>query len=93
MVYKGIPVWLYELEFGDQTKLEEKCYCPTNTTCLKKGVIDISKCGGGPIIVSTPHFYNCDPGYLQGLRGLRPNYEEHGVYIYFEHVSILELVL
>ncbi|GFG37746.1 hypothetical protein Cfor_06985 [Coptotermes formosanus] len=43
--YRGIRSYKYSADFGDtSTDPELKCYCRTPTTCLKKGVHDISRC-------------------------------------------------
>jgi hypothetical protein len=45
--YRGIRSYKYSADFGDtSTDPELKCYCRTPTTCLKKGVHDISRCAG-----------------------------------------------
>lgn len=80
---------VYTADYGDMTNPDEKCYCPTNNTCLKKGVMDLQKCTGVPFQVSLPHFYNCDQSYLEGVRGLHPNKEQHSIELLFESVSIL----
>lgn len=85
--YAGIPVRKYTADLGDMsTDPPSKCYCYTNTTCLKRGTIDLTKCVDAPIIVSLPHFYLTDPSYLNAVRGLHPNEEEHGIVILFESV-------
>lgn len=87
-MYNGIPVRKYTAHLGDMSNPEEKCYCTTNTTCLKRGAMDLTKCVDAPIIVTLPHFYLTDPAYQQGNRGLHPNEEEHGIIILFESVFI-----
>lgn len=67
-----------------------KCYCYTNTTCLKRGTMDLTKCADAPLIVSFPHFYLADQSYLNAVRGLRPNEAEHGIVILFESVSFIK---
>lgn len=85
--YQNIPVSIYNTSLGDMSKnLNEKCYCPTPTTCLRKGAIDLEKCSGAPIIVTLPHFYDADNYYLKGIRGLKPDIIKHGVQFYFETV-------
>lgn len=50
-VYKGIRGLLYTADLGDMsTEPNSKCFCPTNTTCLKKGAYDVTKCTGEQII-------------------------------------------
>lgn len=86
--YDGIPVWLYSASLGDMSKnADEKCFCPTNETCLKKGMMDLFKCIGVPIYVSLPHFYDSDESYLRAVEGLHPSKTLHGIEIYFEHMT------
>ena len=45
--YRGIRSYKYSADFGDtSTEPELKCYCRTPTTCMKKGVHDVSRCAG-----------------------------------------------
>ncbi|KAJ3662444.1 hypothetical protein Zmor_006794 [Zophobas morio] len=86
--YDGIPVRIYTATLGDMSKNpDEKCYCPTPETCLKKGMMDLFKCVGVPIYVSLPHFYESDESYLRGIKGLNPNKKEHGIQILFESMT------
>ncbi|KAK9875891.1 hypothetical protein WA026_009678 [Henosepilachna vigintioctopunctata] len=86
--YNGIPIWVYTASLGDMSKnANEKCFCPTNDTCLKKGLMDLFKCVGVPLYVSLPHFYDSDITYLQGVLGLNPKKEKHGIEILFEHMT------
>lgn len=90
--YKNIPARLYTANFGDMSKIKaEKCFCPTNETCLKKGVMDLTKCIGAPLVASLPHFFQADQSYIEGVKGLNPNFEDHAVYIYFEPVSHIQI--
>ncbi|XP_044254441.1 sensory neuron membrane protein 1 [Tribolium madens] len=83
--YDGIPVRIYTATLGDMSKnADEKCYCPTPDTCLKKGIMDLFKCAGVPVYVSLPHFYESDESYVKGVVGLNPNKEDHGIQILFE---------
>lgn len=68
---------------------DEKCFCPTPETCLKKGLMDLFKCIGVPMYASLPHFYESDESYLKGVKGLKPNEANHGIEIYFERVRNL----
>ncbi|KAL3265256.1 hypothetical protein HHI36_009470 [Cryptolaemus montrouzieri] len=83
--YKGVPTELYEGDFGDQTNdSNEKCYCPTPKTCLKKGLYDLTKCMKVPITVSLPHFLKVDESLVDGVEGLKPNVSKHSIAILFE---------
>lgn len=42
---------------------------------------------GIPIVASQPHFYDAHEDYQNGVRGLNPNAEEHGIYFDIEPVS------
>lgn len=85
--YNGIPVSRYTLDFGDQSNNpEDKCYCPTPDECMKKGALDLRKCSG-PIVATMPHFYNSDPSFVAGVKGVNPDKEKHELYLLFETVS------
>nr|UTN00849.1 sensory neurons membrane protein [Semanotus bifasciatus] len=86
--YDGIPVSEYAANLGDMSKnADEKCYCPTPETCLKKGVMDLYKCAGVPIYASLPHFFGSDKSYVKGIKGLTPDKNKHEIKILFEAVS------
>nr|QDD67778.1 sensory neuron membrane protein [Galeruca daurica] len=86
--YDGIPVNEYTASLGDMSKNEnEKCYCYTPETCLKKGLMDLYKCAGVPIYVSMPHFYDSDESYVKGVKGLQPNKTQHQISILFEQLT------
>nr|UQE86052.1 sensory neuron membrane protein [Tropidothorax elegans] len=88
IVYKGIPGNHYTATLGDMSSNpEEKCFCPTPTTCLKKGAFDISKCIGAPIVLTLPHFYEADEYYLNQVDGLTPDKEKHQIFLNFEPIS------
>ncbi|XP_044727690.1 sensory neuron membrane protein 1-like isoform X2 [Chrysoperla carnea] len=88
VVYKGIPARYYTATLGDMSKNKnEKCFCPTPDTCLKKGSMDLTKCLGAPLVITLPHFYDADESFLGPVRGLHPNVKDHGIYIYFEPMS------
>nr|CAH7722186.1 unnamed protein product [Callosobruchus chinensis] len=83
--YSGIPVGEYTADLGDaSTNEDEKCYCYTDDTCLKKGLMDLYKCSGVPIYASLPHFLGAHESYLRGVIGLKPNKTEHEIRILFE---------
>lgn len=92
--YEGIPVGEYTANLGDASKNEdEKCYCYTTETCLKRGMMDLYKCTGVPLYASLPHFYDCHESYLKGVKGLKPNKTKHEIRILFESVSVVSLSL
>nr|WJJ63366.1 sensory neuron membrane protein 1a [Pachyrhinus yasumatsui] len=83
--YDGILVSAYNATLGDQSKNpDEKCFCTTPDTCLKKGLMDLYKCAKVPIYVSQAHFYDSHESYLKGVKGLKPNKTKHGIKILFE---------
>lgn len=86
--YDGIPVRKYSASLGDMsTDPNLKCYCPSPDNCLKKGLMDLTKCGKVPIVASLPHFYDSDASYVRGVRGLNPNENDHAIIILFESVN------
>nr|WJJ63367.1 sensory neuron membrane protein 1b [Pachyrhinus yasumatsui] len=87
-IYKKIKVGIYETTLGDQMHDEDqKCYCRTPDTCLKKGLLDLSKCLGVPIIATLPHFLHTDESYLGEIRGLEPDVDKHGLRVLFERMT------
>nr|AXU25116.1 sensory neuron membrane protein 1-1 [Cyrtorhinus lividipennis] len=88
VTFKGIPGNHYTADLGDMSANEdEKCYCPTPTTCLKKGAFDITKCAGAPIVLTLPHYYLADPSYLDEVEGLHPDEEKHQIFLNFEPIT------
>ncbi|CAH1159902.1 unnamed protein product [Phaedon cochleariae] len=86
--YDGIPCGEYTATFGDMSSNEdEKCYCPTIDSCLKKGIMDLYKCTGIPLYASLPHFYGADQSYSNGVKGLTPNKTKHEIKILFESTT------
>ncbi|KAK9875890.1 hypothetical protein WA026_009677 [Henosepilachna vigintioctopunctata] len=82
--YKGVPTDLYEGDLGDQRNdPDEKCYCPSPKKCMDKGLYDLTKCMGVPIIASLPHFLKCNESYLEGVEGLHPNASLHSLNLLF----------
>lgn len=71
---------------------EEKCFCPTNTTCLPKGVMDLNKCMKAPIYCTLPHFLETDEQLLTQVEGLHPEEDKHHILIFFEPVMFVLLV-
>ncbi|KAJ8927990.1 hypothetical protein NQ314_019518 [Rhamnusium bicolor] len=86
--FKGVNVRRYEATLGDmEHNQEEKCYCNTPKTCLKKGVFDLTKCMGVPIYVTLPHFLETDEMYLQQVKGMEPVLEDHIIRVHFEPMT------
>ena len=70
----GIKTNRYTGDLGDtSTDPLLTCFCETPDTCLKKGLFDLSKCVGAPIIASLPHMYLTDEMYRKNVSGLNPN--------------------
>ncbi|CAG9861576.1 unnamed protein product [Phyllotreta striolata] len=86
-VIKKIQVRRYETTLGDQTNNTlDKCYCSPKR-CLKKGVFDLTKCVGAPIMATLPHFLETDQSYLSQVDGLHPNWEDHILNINIEPMT------
>ncbi|XP_001606602.1 sensory neuron membrane protein 1 [Nasonia vitripennis] len=81
----GLTTNRYTAFLGDPNTIpSQRCYCPTPDTCLKKGVMDLFKCIGAPLVASHPHFYLADEDYLNMVDGLRPSKDDHGIFLDFE---------
>lgn len=51
VVFKGIPGNRYTGNFGDmENDPDMQCYCPAPGKCLKKGLIDLTKCAGIEVV-------------------------------------------
>lgn len=88
-VVKGVEVRRYEMDLGDMEHSEEdKCYCSTPKTCLKKGVFDLSKCLGVPIYATLPHFLRTDEIYSKQVKGLNATLNDHIIDAFFESVRL-----
>ncbi|GAB1868221.1 Sensory neuron membrane protein 1 [Camponotus japonicus] len=89
---KGVNTLHYTGDLGDMSKNpEEKCFCPTPDTCLTRNLYDLSKCIGVPVIGSPPHFYDCEPNWLDLVDGLHPNQEDHEIDIDFEPMTVIPI--
>lgn len=74
VIMAGLKTNRYGAFLGDpNTMPEQKCYCPSPDNCLKKGVMDLYKCIGAPLVASHPHFYMADEAYLTMVDGLKPS--------------------
>ena len=63
-----------------------KGFCTTQ--CFKAGVLDISVCKNGvPIIMSQPHFYQADPGYINAVKGVNPIRSQHQTFLDIEPMT------
>lgn len=94
VVIKGINVRRYEGNLGDQTNNEDdKCYCASPKKCLRKGLFDLNKCMGAPILASLPHFLYGDESLQNEVQGLNPNPNDHVLNINIEPVSIQNYIV
>lgn len=92
--YNGIPLLRYELDLANPVNHKD-CFCRNKEEgeCPPKGTFDLFKCAGSPMFGSHPHFYNADPKLLEKIDGLSPNKEEHGVFLLFEIVRTLPIIV
>ncbi|XP_065348827.1 sensory neuron membrane protein 2-like [Cloeon dipterum] len=75
------------VQLGNVSSMPENyCYCPSFGACLKEGVLDLTSCYKAPVIFSMPHFYGA-PHYEQMVENLKPNKEEHQMYLDVETKS------
>ncbi|KAK4887001.1 hypothetical protein RN001_003272 [Aquatica leii] len=93
VVLEGIPTWKYGNKPESIAKSKEnECFCPLVKDedyndvpkCPKSGLVDITLCVKGPILVSNPHFYLGDPSLLEYAQGINPKKELHENYMYIE---------
>ncbi|XP_026294183.1 sensory neuron membrane protein 1-like [Frankliniella occidentalis] len=88
VVFKGIPGNRYTATLGDMSSDPEmQCYCPAPDKCLKKGIIDLTKCAGAPIAASLPHLYETHEDYQKMVKGLHPDVDKHGINMIFEPMT------
>ncbi|XP_065351174.1 sensory neuron membrane protein 2-like [Cloeon dipterum] len=72
------------VQLGNVSSMPENyCYCPSNGACLKEGVLDLTSCYKAPVIFSMPHLYGA-PQYEQMVENLKPNKEEHQMFLDIE---------
>ncbi|CAL1267903.1 unnamed protein product [Larinioides sclopetarius] len=82
---KGIRAYRYwaddkQLDNGKYNP-ENKCFCPEGI-CLPAGGLNVSSCKfDAPAVVSYPHFLFADSIYSQGVIGMKPNPQEHRMYL------------
>nr|ASJ26356.1 scavenger receptor class B type I [Meretrix meretrix] len=75
---------------------ENKGFCTPIENCLGAGVVNISNCQlvdffNLPVAISFPHFLFGDPRYINAVKGLNPNPEEHNTLIDLEPYTGLVL--
>ncbi|XP_046659651.1 sensory neuron membrane protein 1-like [Homalodisca vitripennis] len=92
--YKGVQGYAFSATFGN-TDLNpgDRCFCPTDDRCYKKGTLDAFKCQGAPLVTSLPHFYQASSDYVTGVQGLRPDKDKHGISIVLEPTSGVPLLV
>ncbi|XP_055374670.1 sensory neuron membrane protein 1-like [Condylostylus longicornis] len=84
--FMGIKTLRYTIDFGDlKNEPEKHCYC-TNPPdgCPPKGTMALSKCVGGPLVISLPHLYLAEPKLFDEVTGLKPNEKDHKIYLEYE---------
>ncbi|XP_068429658.1 lysosome membrane protein 2c isoform X2 [Clinocottus analis] len=79
---KGIPGYRFSppsMVFANNTVNPANAgFCVPAENCLGSGVLNVSPCKqGAPIIMSSPHFYQADEKYIQGVFGMSPQKELH----------------
>uniref|UniRef100_A0A8C2WYW6 Scavenger receptor class B, member 2c n=1 Tax=Cyclopterus lumpus TaxID=8103 RepID=A0A8C2WYW6_CYCLU len=79
---KGIPGYRFSPPskvFANKTVNPANAgFCVPAENCLGSGVLNVSPCKqGAPIVMSSPHFYQADEKYVQGVFGMRPQKEQH----------------
>ncbi|XP_069694773.1 sensory neuron membrane protein 1-like [Periplaneta americana] len=93
ITYKGIKAYTYSADFGDAASDPEMaCYCPSEKSFCKKGMLDLTSCMGAPIIVSLPHFYLADREYQTGVLGINASKEKHEIFSIFEPLTSTPLM-
>lgn len=87
--FHGVKSKEYRSTLGDMSTVpEEKCYCPSSSTCWKKGVMDLIKCTSIPLYATLPHFLYTDESYRSKVIGLNPVKKKHVIRVVFEPVII-----
>ncbi|XP_034839455.2 sensory neuron membrane protein 2 [Maniola hyperantus] len=88
--YKGIPAARFAANdwFLDN---HQGCFCLNKTRginrddgCLLPGAIEMFSCIGALMVLSYPHFLYADFGYRNGLIGMRPDEEQHRLFVDLE---------
>ncbi|GIY53884.1 hypothetical protein CDAR_87022 [Caerostris darwini] len=81
----GIKAYRYwtddkQLDNGEKDP-NNRCFCPEGI-CLPAGGLNVSSCKfDAPAVVSYPHFLFADSVYSQGVIGMKPNPQEHRMYL------------
>ncbi|XP_030071988.1 platelet glycoprotein 4 [Microcaecilia unicolor] len=86
---KGIPVYRFvipESAFASSVVNPDNwCFCTENIVsrnCTEGGLLDISACKNKkPVYVSLPHFLYVSENIRSRVTGLKPNEEEHRIYV------------
>lgn len=97
---QGIHLWRYQAPnsyLANATENPDNIgFCTPQSRCLGSGIYNASVCQlvdffNVPAAFSFPHFYLADPKYINAVRGLSPNKEEHETYIDLEPYTGLVL--
>uniref|UniRef100_A0A8C1GYK9 Scavenger receptor class B member 1 n=1 Tax=Cyprinus carpio TaxID=7962 RepID=A0A8C1GYK9_CYPCA len=79
---RGIPVYRFvapkTLFANGADYPPNEGFCP----CRQSGLLSVRTCRhNSPVFISHPHFFEADPVLLDTVNGLRPNEDEHGLFI------------
>lgn len=98
-VYKGTPrnmangesvlqklyIKYLHSQFAGTDNPEHSCYCTGSCKEVRSGVLNLSACWYDvPIFASSPHFYNADPFYVDGVEGMKPDQDRHEMSVILE---------
>nr|XP_030141254.3 scavenger receptor class B member 1 isoform X1 [Taeniopygia guttata]XP_041575336.1 scavenger receptor class B member 1 isoform X1 [Taeniopygia guttata] len=80
--FKGVPTYRFvapKTLFANGTDYPpNEGFCP----CMQSGILNVSTCRlNAPMFISHPHFYNADPSLVNAVEGLRPNKDQHGLFL------------
>ncbi|XP_020706323.2 sensory neuron membrane protein 2-like isoform X2 [Athalia rosae] len=75
---------------------DSSCYCTMapngSANCPTRGLLDLTKCQGAPILMSWPHFLYGAESILSSIRGIRPDPKKHAAYVIIEPLTGTPLV-
>ncbi|XP_053938635.1 scavenger receptor class B member 1 isoform X2 [Cuculus canorus] len=80
--FEGVPTYRFvapKTLFANGTDYPpNEGFCP----CLQSGIQNVSSCRlNAPMFISHPHFYNADPVLVNAVEGLKPNKEQHALFL------------
>uniref|UniRef100_T1IKB5 Uncharacterized protein n=1 Tax=Strigamia maritima TaxID=126957 RepID=T1IKB5_STRMM len=82
----GITTYRFNLPYSMMASADlepnNKCFCPKDTACLKKGAFFVGACqNDAPIVATLPHFYQADESYYEAVIGLNKSKELHESFV------------